>query len=336
MPTSTVLLSLNSSLQWGRLTEKHVTEAVGDPAELPASTRAELSTLLASKPDAFEPAARTALERALASPERTSDPALMKLFGFSRVDNSNVTWGRVAGGQLVRDGFSPADVQQRTLGDCYFLATLAGFAATRPEVLRDAIKDNGNGTFTVRFFQDDPVYGVQPVLVTVDDDLPMRHGEPIYANTPNGELWPAILEKAYAKHHGSYGLIGNGALPGQVAFELTGEVPSMRLVALTSEQKTFERIERALDRGEPVMGTTLPQSLRSPDTSLEGLTPSHVYTVTKAFERDGQQWLTVRNPWAMQPPIKTERGIVMPESDGQITLTAAEFKTAFPAVFIGD
>jgi hypothetical protein len=336
MPTSTVLLSLNSSMRWGRLTEAHVTQAVGDPTELAASTRAELANLLDTHADAFEPAARDALVRALATPERTWDPALAKLVAFRSVDNSEVSWSHVPGGQLVRDGFSPADVQQGSLGDCYFLATLAGFAATKPQVLQDAIKDNGNGTFTVRFFERDPVYGVQPVLITVDGDLPTKFGAPVYARTPNGELWPALLEKAFAKRQGSYGLIGNGGLPGEVAFALTGDEPSMRLVAFTSEQKTFERIERALGRDQAVMVVTATERLRPAGFPLEGLVTSHVYSVSKAFERDGQQWITVRNPWGEQPWDNTPRGMIAPEADGAITLTVEEFKAGFPAAFIAD
>lgn len=80
--------------------------------------------------------------------------------------------------------------------------------------------------------------------------------------------------------------------PGQVAFQLTGDEPSMRLVCLTSERKTFER--------------------------------------------DGQQWLTVRNPWGFQPPVNTPRGLITTDPDGAITLTAEEFKAGFPAAFIAD
>lgn len=321
MPTSIVTISLNSSLSWGKVTEAQVRSAIGDPAELPASTRQEFKALLARNADGFEPAARAALEGALTVPERTFDPTIPRRDGTAE-------YTRVPGGRLVVDGMAPSDVAQGVLGDCYLLATLAGFAHARPEVLRDAITDNGNGTYTVRFFEDDPVYGVHPVLITVDDDLPTRDGVTIYAATPAGELWPALIEKAYAKFKGSYGLIGRGNLPGQVAFDLTGDVPSMRLVGFTSERRTFERMRDALAGSQPVMAATI-------TGGLEGMVGGHVYTVTRAFEQDGTKWVEVRNPWGVQPPVATPRGIIH-SVGGSVTLTLEEFSTAFPATFIAD
>lgn len=334
MPTSVVTLSLNSALQWGKVTDRQVREAIGDPAELHANTRQELKALLATRGDSFEPAARVALETALATPEKTFDPPLARFSAFMRNDNAGVEYTRVPG-QLVVGDLSPHDVVQGGLGDCYFLATLSGFAATRPDVLKDAITDNHNGTYTVRFFQDDPAYGLQATYVTVDDDFPTRNGWPVYAQTPGGELWPAVMEKAYAKFKGSYGLIGNGGMPGQVAFDLTGDVSSLRLVALTSERGTFDRVSRALEKSQAVMAATLPDQLRGADRKVTGIVGGHVYSVARAFEENGEQFIEVRNPWGSQGDVMTPRGLI-PAQNGSVVLTAAEFKDAFPAAFIAD
>ena len=335
MPISTVTLSLNSALQWGKLNDTQVRTAIGEPAQLSADTRQELKALLATNRDAFEPSAVAVLENALATPEHTFDPSLARLSGFSRMNNAGVEYGRVPG-QLVVGDFSASDVLQGSLGDCYFLATLAGFAATQPEILKKAINDNGNGTYTVRFFQDDPTFGVQATYVTVDDDLPLLGGQPNYARVQNGELWPAVMEKAYAKFKGSYGLIGNGGLPGQVAFDLTGETASMRLLALTSEKRTFDRIATALGKSQAVMCATLPDVLRSKDSPVKGLVGGHVYTVTRAYEENGQKFIEVRNPWGFQPMVSTPRGVLQYTPQGHIALTSEEFKAAFPAAFIAD
>lgn len=45
------------------------------------------------------------------------------------------------------------DVEQRGLGDCYLQAGLVALVAHSPEKLKKCIRDNGNGTVTVRFFQ---------------------------------------------------------------------------------------------------------------------------------------------------------------------------------------
>ena len=46
----------------------------------------------------------------------------------------------------------PADVAQGNLGDCYFLATLASLAQNQPDKIKGMIRDNGDGTFSVRFY----------------------------------------------------------------------------------------------------------------------------------------------------------------------------------------
>ena len=54
------------------------------------------------------------------------------------------------------------------------------------------------------------------IEIVVDDRIPVRKGLPIYMrSSSNVELWPTLLEKAYAKAKGSYELL-NHWLPGVV------------------------------------------------------------------------------------------------------------------------
>lgn len=337
MPTSGVALSLNSAMSWGRVTASQVTEAIGDPAELPAQTRLELKSMLEANPDKFEPAAQSALRAALAAPEHTSDPSLMKHFLFKRVDLTGVSYQPVPGGVLYRDGLSPNDVEQGQLGDCYLLSALAGFAQTNPKVLTDAITDNQNGTYTVRFFRNDPSFGPQPEYVTVDGDFPTKNGwARLYAQTPNGELWPAVVEKAYAKFQGGYGLIGQGGVPGDVAYALTGDMASMRLVVATSAGSTFERIDHALAKQQSVTACTLSDALRPAKNKLEGLVGGHAYSIERTYEENGTKYVELRNPWGHQGPIHTNHGVVYSTGNGVFRLTADDFKAGFPFAFIAD
>ncbi len=110
-------------------------------------------------------------------------------------------------GVLFRSsGPSLADIRQGSIGDCYFLASLGAVAQTHPQAIRDMITDNGDGTFTVRFF----IEGA-PAYVTVDRMLPVDGNNVLVysgagraATLPavlhsSNPIWPHLIEKAYAQ-----------------------------------------------------------------------------------------------------------------------------------------
>lgn len=93
------------------------------------------------------------------------------------------------------------DIWQGILGDCYFLAGLAEIALHNPGVIEDMFIVNGDGTYTVRFFN-----GRQADYVTVDRYLPRdSHGDYVFANDGMSledqtvSLWVPLAEKAYAQ-----------------------------------------------------------------------------------------------------------------------------------------
>jgi hypothetical protein len=109
-----------------------------------------------------------------------------------------------ANGALFGTGIFPVpwygDVHQGSVGDCYFMGTLAEIAQQSPLTIANMFTDNGDGTFTVRFFRN----GVAD-YVTVDRYLPVdTSGNLVYANeghTPASvtSTWVALAEKAYAQ-----------------------------------------------------------------------------------------------------------------------------------------
>ena len=103
---------------------------------------------------------------------------------------------------LFQNGISYMDVDQGGVGDCYFIASLGAAAKDKPGVISNMFTDNGDGTFTVRFFKPD---GSRD-YVTVDRYLPTNGGTARYAGWGGGhvsevdnELWVALAEKAYAQ-----------------------------------------------------------------------------------------------------------------------------------------
>ncbi|AKG22386.1 C2 family cysteine protease [Calothrix sp. 336/3] len=106
-----------------------------------------------------------------------------------------------ASGSLFQNGIAYQDIKQGDLDNCYFLSSLAATAFRTPNTIKNMFIDNGDGTFTVRFWQNG-----QADYVTVDRYLPTSiTGYFVYASkgshyqNANNELWVALAEKAYAQ-----------------------------------------------------------------------------------------------------------------------------------------
>lgn len=111
-----------------------------------------------------------------------------------------------AGGSLFVEGVSANDIDQGATGSCYFLSALAGTADKKSAIIRDMFTDNGDGTYSVRFFTNG-----QADYVTVDNMMATKSdGTYLHADAGDGtatdalvadnnELWVALAEKAYAQ-----------------------------------------------------------------------------------------------------------------------------------------
>ena len=108
---------------------------------------------------------------------------------------------RYTQGSLFQNGISHNDVEQGAIGDCYFMASLGATAHKKSNYIQNMFIDNGDNTYTVRFFKN----GVAD-YVTVDRYLPTNSaGNLVYAssgrsyNSSSNELWAALAEKASAQ-----------------------------------------------------------------------------------------------------------------------------------------
>jgi calpain-15 len=103
---------------------------------------------------------------------------------------------------LYSGGIEPGDIMQGELGDCWFMCALSSLAE-RPQLVERLFltkEVNQAGIYTVKFCK-----GGEWVNVTVDDYFPCYvMGQPIFSRSHGTELWVLLLEKAFAKLHGSY------------------------------------------------------------------------------------------------------------------------------------
>ena len=173
----------------------------------------------------------------------------------------------------------PNDVVQGELGDCYFLSVLAAFAED-PNIIADLIdpKGKGNdGSFTAKVI----IHG-EPVTMVVDDSFPVANDTKLAfagINENSGNIWPLILEKAWAKCNRSY----EDIIPGNSAdaFEFLSPAPFNTYYHNSETRPTlFETIRDAQKKGFFVLADiTETMSTNLESLSRLGLITNHAYTV---------------------------------------------------------
>jgi hypothetical protein len=258
------------------------------------------------------------------------DPAVHSK--YNQANSSGVSPKQRFTGPLFVDGVSSDDVKQGYLGDCYLCAAAAGLAARHPAELQKAFADNGDGTFTVTFrTYDAATRSFKPTPVTVDGELYTGYGgSPLYMSstgdrTPGKmELWPAILEKAWAAYKGSYDKMGSGGQACDVMSAILGK-PAHNSAIKNQPALAWQLMQTAVAKKQASVATTRPESEAALFTNT-GVHADHGYTVMDAQVKDGVKLVTLRNPWGHGEP--TGNGT----DDGVFTMKFADFMKLFTAV----
>ena len=223
---------------------------------------------------------------------------------------------------LFDDGPQYNDIAQGLLGDCYYLASLAALAQADPQRIEQLIAPLGDGTYAVRLYRRH-----QEVYLRLDGDLPrynqyyLSYAQP----SPTGEIWVALLEKAYAFFRygeNSYESIEGGWM-NDVLPELTDEPVSMRLTRNTTSSALFEYIESALAAGQPV---TAGSYYAAGGPVIGG----HAYMIQSAEQTADGCYVTLYNPWG-------EDGVSWDAqpNDGLVRLDIEQVRTSFSRVVVG-
>ncbi|KAK7369224.1 hypothetical protein VNO80_11259 [Phaseolus coccineus] len=245
---------------------------------------------------------------------------------------------------------NPSDVCQGRLGDCWFLSAVA--VLTEVSCISEVIitpEYNEEGIYTVRFC----VQG-EWIPVVVDDWIPCElPGKPAFATSKKGyELWVSILEKAYAKLHGSYEAL-EGGLVQDALVDLTGgageeiDMRSGEAQIDLASGRLWSQLLRFKQEGF-LLGAGSPSG-SDVHISSSGIVQGHAYSILQVREVDGHKLVQIRNPWANEVEwngpwsdsspewsdrIKHKLKHVSQSKDGIFWMSWQDFQIHFRSIYI--
>jgi Calpain family cysteine protease len=232
---------------------------------------------------------------------------------------------RTVAGNLFNGNPSTANMKQGQLGDCYFIAALGAIADRTPAAIQNMFVDNGDGTFTIRFYTGN--YGmfyntdgtistgfrtgttsladyvtVNRSLATYASGMLALSGSGSYASSASNTLWIALAEKAYAQWNetgkagrdvaaNNYSSIEGGWM-GEVSAQVLG-YNATEYVLANSQQSS---LTQALSANRAVtIGT-------KSGATLGGLVGGHAYVVSSY--NASSNTFTLLNPWGTSHPAQ--------------------------------
>jgi hypothetical protein len=211
---------------------------------------------------------------------------------FSGLDRPVAPSGyALASGSLFINGPSYADINQGGVADCAFLASLAETALRAPNQILNMFVVNGDGTYTVRFYRS----GVTE-YVTVDSYLPTSG----VAGTPNGELWGALAEKAYAQFFEILGEVNAySSIDFQYAYSTLAHITGQNTAAFayTSSSTSLTTFANAWSIGEMICLISYSSGTSS------GIVANHAYAVV-GYDA-ASSTVTLFNPWGINYGLTT-------------------------------
>ena len=205
------------------------------------------------------------------------------------------------------------DVHQNMAGDCALMATLGALASTPAgrALVENAITENKNPqgdvvSYTVTLHEPKSHYWglaaktFSEVKVTVQSSFVLGHALPrgttdFKQQDGPHEVWPLVLEQAYAAVRGGYNQTSRGDAPFRAMEALTGKPAEQHSVGWLGY--SAEQIAADCAAGKLVVLDT-----KNSVNNAYQLVDGHAYQVVGTEVHNGKRCFTLNNPWNEHQP----------------------------------
>lgn len=283
-------------------------------------------------------------------------PATQSSVFYHQTPPFQFTWKRpkdlCARPGFVQDGPAQFDISPGKMGDRWLVSCLGVLYLNKGLFYRVVPADqtfNGDqysGVFRFRLW-----WCGEWTEVLVDDRLPTVHGRLAFLQSQHSDhFWPGLLEKAYAKLHGSYEALKYGSLLDGLA-DLTGGITES--IAIRQDATSCTRLlHKLLDMTSIITCTVQPpnQARSHTDKLANGIQVGinyRIYSIERVetFNGDPVQLIKIRNPlgssseymgswaldspdWSEIPPADSER-LQNKCCEGEFWISYSEFIKTF-------
>ncbi|MGY5764086.1 C2 family cysteine protease [Brachybacterium sp. DNPG3] len=247
-------------------------------------------------------------------------------------------WTPETSERVAEQAIDPDMVEQGGVGDCGLMASLMALAQSDPDLIRDNLVRNDDGTWTVTLYKD----GLA-VPITVDSTMPAEGGHSLVPADLDGDgveeyharfSWVTIYEKAMAEFTSEYGApsyeeLNNGGYGDEYLTILTGNE------AQRTDESSFADLSARLQEGPVTAATEQPREWWRFTGEVDDPTivPNHEYNVHGFIPAgtpapDGtvsdEDRIHLDNPWG---PDENDSGGQL----GDLYLTEQEYRDNFRA-----
>ena len=278
----------------------------------PEESQTRLQTFLkANRITPMQPSTRLRVLDEARTPLGAEVLALPRVSGSSTPWNpANTEWADK--GDFFEDVGEINDPIQGAIGNCYFIAAMSSVSWSRPYAIANVIKPSAWGNedgpiHKVTFYKD----GLHAQSVEVGERVPVQQGSKAwrYARSLDlGEVWPAILEKAYSKWRTGnttdfpdYGPTAGGnpvmacaqIIRGNCHYRDTGGHTADQLVQAVRSNSMSKRTFN------PMVAWTHGSSPAGTDYAAARVVGNHAYSILGWEWRNSEYYIVLRNPWGV-------------------------------------